>query len=50
MDRDRLIFYVKLNNIQKYIGKDVATRFDISNFELDGPLSKGIKNNSLNGR
>ena len=45
MDRDRLIFHVKSNNIQKYICEDVETRLDTSNFELDGPMSKGIKSN-----
>ena len=45
MDRDRLIFLVKSNNIQKYICEDVEIRFDTSNFELDGPMSKGIKSN-----
>ena len=35
------IVYIKTDYIYKDIAKDVETRFDTSNYELDIPLSKG---------
>ena len=46
MDTDNFIFYVKTDDIYKDIAKNVETRFDTSNFEIDRPLPKG-KNNNL---
>ena len=37
----RFIVYVKTDDIYKDIAEDVETRFDNSNYELDGPLPKG---------
>ena len=34
----RYIVYIKTDNIYKNIAEDVETRFDNSNYELDGPL------------
>ena len=48
MDTDSLIVYIKTDNIYKDIAQDVETRFDISNYELDRPLSKG-KNKKVIG-
>ena len=39
MDTD--IVYIKTDDLYKDIAKDVETRFDISNYELDRPLPKG---------
>ena len=47
MDIDSLIVYVKTNDIYKNIAKDVETRFDTSNFEIDIPLPK-VKNDKSN--
>ena len=43
------IVYIKIDNY-KGIAKDVETRFDTSNYELDKPLSKEKrkKSNSIN--
>ena len=41
MDTDISIVYIKTNYIYKDITKDVETRFDISNYELDRPLPRG---------
>ena len=41
MDTDISIVYIKTNDIYKDITKDVETRFDISNYELDRPLPRG---------
>ena len=41
MDTDNFIVHVKTDDIYKYVAKDVETRSDISNFELDKPLPKG---------
>ena len=46
MDIDSLIVYVKTNDIYKNIAKDVETRFDTSNFEIDIPLPKVKKDKS----
>ena len=48
MDTDSFIVHVKTDYIYKDIAKDVETRFDASNFEIDGPLSKG-KNKKVVG-
>ena len=48
MDTDSLIAYVKTDDLYKDIAKDVETRFDISNFKIDLPLSKG-KNKKVIG-
>ena len=37
------IVYIKTDDIYKSIAEDVKTRFDTSNYELDGPLPK-VKN------
>ena len=41
MDTNGFILYIKTDDIYKYIVKDVQTRFDTSNYELDKPLSNG---------
>ena len=41
MDTDSIIVQVKTYDIYIDIAKDVETRFDTSNFELDRPLPKG---------
>ena len=46
---DTDIIYVKTDDIYKNIAKDVETRFDTSNSELDRPLLKS-KNNWINER
>ena len=38
-----VIVYIKRNDIYSDIVKDVETRFDISNYELDRPLPKEKK-------
>ena len=38
---DSFIVHVKIDDIYKDIAKDVETRFDTSNFEIDRLLSKG---------
>ena len=43
MDTDSYIVYIKTEDIYPDIEKDVETRFDTSNYELDRPLSKGKK-------
>ena len=48
MDTDSFIVYVKTDNIYKVIAKDVETRFNISNFELNRSLAKW-KNKSVIG-
>ena len=40
MDTDSFIVHVKTDDICKDIAKDVGTRFDTSNFEIDRPLPK----------
>ena len=39
MATDSLIVHVKTNDLYIDIAEDVETRFDISNFEIDWPLS-----------
>ena len=46
MDTNGFILYIKTDDIYKYIAKDVQTRFDTSNYELDKPLSNGKKQES----
>ena len=48
MDIDSFIVYIKTDDIYKDIAKDVETRLDTSNYELDGPLLKG-KNTKVIG-
>ena len=43
MDTDSLIVYIKIEDIYVVIGKDVETRFDISNYKLETPLPRGKK-------
>ena len=40
MDTDSFIVYIKTDDIYKDIAKDVETRVDTSNYELDRPLPK----------
>ena len=46
MDTNNFIVYIKTDDIYKYTGEDVETRFDTSNYELDRPLPKGKNKNS----
>ena len=48
MDTDSCIVHVKTEDIHKEIAKDVETRFDTSNFELERLLLKG-KNKKVIG-
>ena len=48
LDRDIFIFYIKIKSIYLDIWKDVETRFDTSNYELEEPLPKG-KNEKVIG-
>ena len=41
MDTESFIIYVKTDTIYKDIAKDVETRRDTSNYELNRPLLKG---------
>ena len=41
MDTGRFIVYMETEDIYSDIAKYVKTRFDTSNYELDGPLPKG---------
>ena len=40
MDTDSFIVYIKTEDLYAYIAKDVETRFDTSNYELDRSLLK----------
>ena len=42
MDINSFIVYIKIDDIYKDIAKDVETRSDTSNFELDRSLSNKI--------
>ena len=42
-DKDLFIAYIKTEDIYVDISKDVETRFDTLNYELDRPLPKGKK-------
>ena len=48
MDIDSFIVYIKTEDIFPDIAKDVETRFDTSNYELDRQLPKG-KNKKVIG-
>ena len=48
MDIDSFIVYTKTDDTSKDIAEDVETRFDSSNYELEGPLPKG-KNKKVIG-
>ena len=56
MDRDSFIVYIKTEEIYSEIAKDVETRFETSNCELDRPLSKeknkvtGLMKDELGGK
>ena len=39
-ETDNFIVYIKTEDIHVDISKDIETRFDTSNYELDRPLSK----------
>ena len=41
MDTKSLVVYKKVKDISLDIAKDVETRFDTSNYELERPLPKG---------
>ena len=41
MDSNSFIVHIKTYDIYKDIAKDVETRFDTSNYELDRSLPKG---------
>ena len=43
MDSDSFIVVIKTDDIYKDIAKDVESRFDTSNYELDRPLPKEKK-------
>ena len=43
MDTDRFIVYIKTDDIYKDIARDVETRFDTSNYELDDYQKEKIK-------
>ena len=47
MDTNSLIAYIKTDDLYQYIAKDVETRFDTSNYELDRPLPKGKNKNAV---
>ena len=40
MDTDSFIMYIKTEDIYVDIAKDVETRFDTSNYELERPLPR----------
>ena len=44
------IVYLKTDDIYKEIAKEVETRFDTSNYELDRPFPKGKNSNRINER
>ena len=53
MGTNNFIVYIKTGNIYEYIGEDVETKYDASNYELDRPLSVItiiIKSNRINER
>ena len=52
IDTDSFIVFIKTDDINKDIAKDVETRFNTSNYELDRPLPKGkkLKSNWINKR
>ena len=57
MDTDSFIVYIKTESIYLDISKDVKTRFDNSNYEIERPLRKGknkkvigLRKNELGGK
>ena len=50
METDSFIVYIKTEDIYADIVKDVETRFDTSNYELDGPLPEGKNSYHINER
>ena len=48
MDTDSFIVYIKTDYIYKGIAKNVETRLDVTNYELDRPLPKA-KNKKVIG-
>ena len=48
MDTDSFIMNIKTNEFYKYIANDVESRFDTSNYEVNGPLPTG-KNKKVIG-
>ena len=50
MDTHSFILYIKQQDISINITKDVETRFDTSNYELDRPLPKRKKGYWINKR
>ena len=49
MDTDSFIVHIKTDDIYKDIAEDVETRFDISNFEIEEPLTNEKKPKKLSG-
>ena len=47
MDTDSFIVYIKTEDISVDIVKGVETKFDTSNYELDGPLPNGRNKNVI---
>ena len=47
MNTDTFIVYIKTVDIQKDFAKDVETRFDTSDYELNRPLPKGKTKNVI---
>ena len=43
MDNDGFIIHNKTEDVYKDIADEVKNRYDTSNYEVDGPLPKGIK-------
>ena len=57
MDTDSFIVYIKTGNMYSDTGRDFETRFIISNYEWDRPLTKGknkkvigLRKNELRGK
>ena len=50
MDTKRFIVCIKTDDIYKDIAEDAETRFNTSNYELDGLLQKEKNNNWINER
>ena len=50
MDTNRFIVCIKTDDIYKDIAEDAETRFNTSNYELDGLLQKEKNNNWINER
>ena len=50
MDTNRFIVCMKTDDIYKDIAEDAETRFNTSNYELDGLLQKEKNNNWINER